>query len=751
MAIVKGKGRVLGQVISVQRDAAWEDRQNVDISWRNLNQKRNGHSRWNVQASAKSIKVGDIVCLFQGAARPMIIRLHNNFWVVVMMTVSPADDPRATSRDVKWSEVSSSITSFPRDLQLIWDWNTSPDNLDSQLPESSEARDHVHSAARFGNIGLVLRDIERYEEAEKNLRKAVEVLEKALKSMDKSNATYENQAQGKGYEAKLEAVVDLLLKVEGGWPVLQWAAEDGHEAVKKLLLEKANPDAKNENGQTPILWAAANGYEEVIRLLLDTSKADLDVKDMSGRTPLSLAAGNGHEAVIKLLLDTGKVDIDTCDEHGGTALGWAAKNGHEAVVKLLLDKADPDAGDNDGRTPLWLAAENGREAVVKLLLSTGKVDLDAQDKGGQTPLLLAANSGYDTVVKLLLDTDQVDPNVRDKYGRTPLLWAAKNGHEAVVKLLLGKVDPEAEDQVGRTSLWLAAENGHDTVVKLLLSASKVEHFLDIQKEDHFVQRCQQLCSQVQQWVLRFSNTSDTRSCRLTSEINDEKIINRLDNAVLDGSDVDVRLRHHANRQDILMSVMMHMIWDWIFTRSLFGLDREQRQKLKSLEIVLHEAGLPEAVRQWSAVTYTLLSKRTSFKSQRDQDAEVVVQHIFKTLCTILPPPTQEDQLETQLRNIIRGAVHLSIEMRTQKAVYMMLPPLRPEYDADGELVSTISFNAAVMNERSGSAITNEDLEARGATVRVVLFPLVIKKGGDSGYGETEIVVFPAQVSCSWKN
>ena len=50
-----------------------------------------------------------------------------------------------------------------------------------------------------------------------------------------------------------------------------------------------------------------------------------------------------------------------------------------------------------------------------------------------------------------------------------------------------------------------------------------------------------------------------------------------------------------------------------------------------------------------------------------------------------------------------------------------------------------------MNERSGETTSNDELEARGAIVKVVLFPLVVKKGDDFGEGEDEIVVCPAQV------
>ncbi|OIW34410.1 hypothetical protein CONLIGDRAFT_626410 [Coniochaeta ligniaria NRRL 30616] len=280
---------------------------------------------------------------------------------------------------------------------------------------------------------------------------------------------------------------------------------------------------------------------------------------------------------------------------------------------------------------------------------------------------------------------------------------------------------------------------------LASSPSDAPDFLRVRDVDYFDHRCQQLCSHVQQWVLRFSKFSDMRACRLTSEINDEKIIDRLDNAVLDGSDVDTYLTDRVRRRDIFMSMTMTMVWEFVFTRYLFGMDREQRQKLKSLEKILLEVGPPHAVRQWRAITLTLLASRPQFKTQRDADTEAVVQAVFQTLSVILPPPTNmEDQIQNQLRKVMREAVDLAVEMRTQRAEYMMLPPLQPEYDDTGELTETVSFNASLMNERSGES-TNEEWEAAGSVVRVVLFPLVVKKGDDEGKGDDEVVVSPAQV------
>ncbi|CAN9468700.1 unnamed protein product [Alternaria alternata] len=155
---------------------------------------------------------------------------------------------------------------------------------------------------------------------------------------------------------------------------------------------KVDPDAKNKNGWTPLSWAAENGHAAVVKLLLDTCKADPNTKDESEWTPLLWAAQNGHTAVVKQLLDTGKADPNAEDESEWTPLLWAARNGHTAVVKQLLDtgKVDPDAKNKNGWTPLLWAAENGHAAVAKQLLDTGKVDPDRKTKNGWTPLLWAA-------------------------------------------------------------------------------------------------------------------------------------------------------------------------------------------------------------------------------------------------------------------------------------------------------------------------------------------------------------------------
>jgi hypothetical protein len=323
-----------------------------------------------------------------------------------------------------------------------------------------------------------------------------------------------------------------------------------------------------------------------------------------------------------------------------------------------------------------------------------------------------------------------------------------SGMEGIVRNEVMNAVAEKDREIAQLRAELETAKEKIRLMQKQILAAKVSEidFLTIRDEDYFDNACQQLCQHVQQWVLRFSKFSDMRACRLTSEINNDKTIDRLDNAILDGSDVDNYLADRIKRRDVFMSMTMTMVWEFVFTRYLFGMDREQRQKLKSLEKTLSEVGPAAAVHQWRATTLTLLSKRQAFAQQREQDTQAVVHAILETLSEILPPPSHlEQQIQDQLTRVMKAAVDLSIEMRTQRAEYMMLPPLQPEYDANGDLASKVTFNAALMNERSGDTVSNEELEAQKAVVRIVLFPLVVKRGNDRGEGDEEIVVCPAQV------
>ncbi len=117
------------------------------------------------------------------------------------------------------------------------------------------------------------------------------------------------------------------------------AAAEGQEVVVQRLLENgAELESKNNNSQTPLSLAAEEGHEAMVKLLLSRDDVAADSRDEGDRTPLFCAAKGGHEAIVKLLLSRDDVAADSRDNRGRTPLFCAAERGHEAIVKLLKQK-----------------------------------------------------------------------------------------------------------------------------------------------------------------------------------------------------------------------------------------------------------------------------------------------------------------------------------------------------------------------------------------------------------------------------
>jgi hypothetical protein len=90
-------------------------------------------------------------------------------------------------------------------------------------------------------------------------------------------------------------------KDNDGWTALHWAAEEGHEAVTRLLVNRgAEVNAEGNYGDMALHWAAVRGHEGVVRLLVERG-ANVNAKVSDGWTALHWAAKGGHEGVVRPL------------------------------------------------------------------------------------------------------------------------------------------------------------------------------------------------------------------------------------------------------------------------------------------------------------------------------------------------------------------------------------------------------------------------------------------------------------------
>lgn len=300
-------------------------------------------------------------------------------------------------------------------------------------------------------------------------------------------------------------------------------------------------------------------------------------------------------------------------------------------------------------------------------------------------------------------------------------------------------------------------------------ASGLDNVLVLRDDEFFRAACHNLYVHVRHWVKRFSKHSDdlkylkfdqlqeqkARKERLEEDpimaarldvdkldrLDVDKLIDRFDNTILDGSDVESYLKDRVGRRDVFMSVIMTMMWKFIFAPYMFGIDSEKQKKLNSLEEQLAEAGKLTAVHRWRATTLSLLSKSPSFAKQREIEIEAIMHEIYDTLGSICPPPKEKkEELHDSLRTVLQLAVTLSIEMRTQLDEYYMVRPLLAEFGANGVVTRRVHFNKALMNEHSAP-----DSGAGEGSVRLFLFPLVVKEHDDREEDKGPVVIYPAQV------
>jgi len=274
--------------------------------------------------------------------------------------------------------------------------------------------------------------------------------------------------------------------------------ESEYLPIVELLLKKgADPNIKNEDGDTPLHIAAINAYDRIVELMLDF-QADPNRTNRDGDTPLHKAVEYAYHQIdwkkswdykpycniVKLLLNH-SANPNMRGQDGKVPLHWLSS---DCVTSLLLKaRADPDIQDEYGNAPLHLSC--AYKFPNKHLLSGTNMLLEAganpniQNRDKVTPLHLAAQNNDVYFLKQLLAA-QANPNIRDAVGKTPLHYAAATARDAshISELLVANADPNIQDLLGQTPLHEAAGSSEifQQVEELLLKAGADPNLKDHQ-------------------------------------------------------------------------------------------------------------------------------------------------------------------------------------------------------------------------------------------------------------------------------
>ncbi|MEO5923129.1 MAG: ankyrin repeat domain-containing protein [Bryobacteraceae bacterium] len=258
-------------------------------------------------------------------------------------------------------------------------------------------------------------------------------------------------------------------------PLVEAARKQDSKAVRALIGQKADVNAKSKDGSTALLWAAhwddaataglllgagadanlandfkmtalsqacLNGDGELVRLLLK-SGANPNLAIATGETPLMTCAKTGSVDGIRMLVEFGAAVNAAEPTQGQTALMWAIAERHaDAAQALIAARADLRAATKQGFAAIHFAARVGDLESLKALLAAG-VDVNyptqAGSAAGYTPLLIATLRAQVETAIYLLDHG-ADPNAGAP-GFTPLHWASTTWEGYAANPVYGFEDP----------------------------------------------------------------------------------------------------------------------------------------------------------------------------------------------------------------------------------------------------------------------------------------------------------------------
>ncbi|RWS24883.1 protein phosphatase 1 regulatory subunit 16A-like protein [Leptotrombidium deliense] len=251
----------------------------------------------------------------------------------------------------------------------------------------------------------------------------------------KSESTFNRKVQ-KRSDYKVHFVPSVML--------LEAAARNDVEEVRRLLMLGVSPDSTNEDGLTALHQCCIDDSEEMMKLLIEFG-ANVNAKDSEQWTPLHAAATCGHLHLVKFLIikgadllavnADGNMPYDICEDE--LTLDYIeSEMAKRGITQEMIDETRA-------------AIENEMLNDLKDIAESGK-DLEYRDGQGATPLHVGAANGYLMVVEFLLD-QHVSTDVVDDDMWQPIHAAACWGHPDVVEMLVqAGADLNAKTKNGET-------------------------------------------------------------------------------------------------------------------------------------------------------------------------------------------------------------------------------------------------------------------------------------------------------------
>ncbi|EAY12469.1 ankyrin repeat protein, putative [Trichomonas vaginalis G3] len=331
-----------------------------------------------------------------------------------------------------------------------------------------------------------------------------------------------NASNGNGYTclhtcAKYNSIetAKLLLnrncdpnKAVRGFTTLHLCAEYGsenNEMIKLLIDNGADPNKKDNDGESPLHICAANDKQDKAKFFIENG-AEIDLTNNDGYTPLHIATIRKSNKTAKILIENG-ADINKYTTYEKKApLHLASMCGAKEIAQCLISHgAVVNDKDDDSFTPLHLSERNNNLEVSLLLLQNG-ADVNAKNYFNNTPLHYAATVNLIENAKILLDFG-ADLKAKNSDGMRPIDIAKSRNNTKTAQYLIERYNSnnsESFEEQFTVSLDISSmKDKTDPALSLLKDDADIHSI-----EDQDVNYRKQNGSKIQKQILAEQNRND---------------------------------------------------------------------------------------------------------------------------------------------------------------------------------------------------------------------------------------------------
>lgn len=139
--------------------------------------------------------------------------------------------------------------------------------------------------------------------------------------------------------------------------------------VNSLLLNKVNPDFKNDMGWTPLLVATSSGYIHIVKSLLEAG-ADPNIRNKYGDTALMYSKLYNYSEITNILKSYNAIDYPI-PSSSMILISCILNNNTDGAIRCLEAGLNPNSKSQANEPALILGIKFKNVKIVKALLEAG--------------------------------------------------------------------------------------------------------------------------------------------------------------------------------------------------------------------------------------------------------------------------------------------------------------------------------------------------------------------------------------------